>query len=140
MVKYSQIKLTKIDLALNNTHDIVFSVKAHPIIILSSDHPLMPCFFKMKRPPFIQTKKKKKHLVILRYDLIERLTSITIQCITELVNICCPKTLDKVNNTANFLLTSSRSRCTNKRGHTNRCTWNFINGKNWSYLLTMGIE
>lgn len=57
IVNISQIKLTKIDLAFNNTRNIVFSVKAHRIVIVSSDHRLiMPCLLKKERPPFIDTK------------------------------------------------------------------------------------
>lgn len=56
IVNISQIKLTKIDLAFNNTRNIVFSVKAR-IVIVSSDHRLiMPCLLKKERPPFIDTK------------------------------------------------------------------------------------
>lgn len=56
IVNISQIKLNKIDLAFNNTRNIVFSVKAHRIVILSSDHRLMPCLLEKERPPLIDTK------------------------------------------------------------------------------------
>lgn len=56
IVNISQIKLTKINLAFNNTRNIVFSVKAHRIVIVSSDHRLMPCLLEKERPPFIDTK------------------------------------------------------------------------------------
>lgn len=78
IVNISQIKLTKINLAFNNTRNIVFSVKAHRIVIVSSDHRL--CLVCSRRSGLRSLTQKQALChphIITGNDLINKLASIT---------------------------------------------------------------